>query len=261
MSEEATQDTGSQEVPVAFLDTLPEEIRGEPSLRNFTDAGQMAKSYVSAQRMIGADKVAIPSQSATPDEWRELYHKLGSPREASGYEFSKSDIEINDDTVNGLRAAALDAGLSKSQAETMMGFIRNTVGDIQTNYEAQGKELREESEHTLRNEYGRAFEQKVGLAQQAATRYLGSLDIFEEVQLADGRLLGDHPDIIKLFVQLGEEIGEDILEGEPTEMVMTPDDASRKIAEMMRPDGPYFDKMHPEHEFYVQEVGRLFEYK
>ena len=261
MSEETTQDIGSQEAPVAFLDTLPEEIRNEPSVRNFTNAGEMAKSYVSAQRMIGADKLAIPGQSATPDEWREVYRKLGAPADASAYEFSKSDIEINDDTVNGLRAAALDAGLSKSQAESMMGFIRNTVGDIQTNYEAQGEALREESEQTLRSEYGQAFEQKVGLAQKAATRYLGGLDLFEDVQLADGRLLGDHPDIIKLFAQLGEEIGEDNLEGEPTEMVMTPDEASRKIAEMMRPDGPYFDKRHPEHEFYVQEVGRLFEYK
>ena len=49
--------------------------------------------------------------------------------------------------------------------------------------------------------------------------------------------------------------------GEATEMVMTPDEAQRKIAEMMAPGTPYHDKMHPEHDFYVQEVGRLFEYK
>ncbi len=65
MSEEAIQDTGSQEVaggaeaaPVGFLDSLPEDLRGEPSLRTFTDPASLAKSYVNAQRMIGADKIA-----------------------------------------------------------------------------------------------------------------------------------------------------------------------------------------------------------
>ena len=59
MSEEATQDAGSQEVatqavaenaaPVNFLDSLPEDLRGNPSLKNFTDAGSLAQAatYVS----------------------------------------------------------------------------------------------------------------------------------------------------------------------------------------------------------------------
>jgi hypothetical protein len=93
MSEEAIQDTGSQEAvvaeaaPVSFLESLPEELRNEPSLRTFTDPGSLAKSYVNAQRMIGADKVAIPSKSATSDEWREVYTRLGAPTDVGGYQF------------------------------------------------------------------------------------------------------------------------------------------------------------------------------
>ena len=96
MSEEAIQDTGSQEgavadaAPVSFLESLPEEIRNEPRLRTFTDPGTLAKSYVSAQRMIGADKVAIPGSSATADDWREVYTRLGAPTEASQYELGKN---------------------------------------------------------------------------------------------------------------------------------------------------------------------------
>jgi hypothetical protein len=72
MSEETTQDTGSQDVatavsaaPVGFLDSLPEDLRMEPSLRNFTDPASLAKSYVHAQRMIGADKIPLPGKTAT----------------------------------------------------------------------------------------------------------------------------------------------------------------------------------------------------
>ena len=42
-----------------FLDTLPEDVRNEASLENIQDVGQLAKGYVSAQRMVGADKIAM----------------------------------------------------------------------------------------------------------------------------------------------------------------------------------------------------------
>ena len=63
MSEEATPQAGSPDVAadaapaVSFLDTLPEDLRGEPSLRNFNDVGALAKSYTHAQRMIGGDEI------------------------------------------------------------------------------------------------------------------------------------------------------------------------------------------------------------
>ena len=85
MSEEAIQDTGSQEVaggsqaaPIGFLDSLPEDLRGEPSLRTFTDPASLAKSYVNAQRMIGADKIPKPGKSWTDDQYNEFYNSVGS---------------------------------------------------------------------------------------------------------------------------------------------------------------------------------------
>ena len=98
------------------------------------------------------------------------------------------------------------------------------------------------------------------MAQLAARDLLGSTEIFDEIQLSDGRMLGDHPAIVKMFSNLAAQIGEDNLAGETTELVMTPEEASRQIAEMTRRDGPYWDRMHPEHDTYIQEVLRLREY-
>ena len=44
-----------QEQPQSFINTLPEDIREDASLQNFTDAGQLAKSYVHAQRMVNGN--------------------------------------------------------------------------------------------------------------------------------------------------------------------------------------------------------------
>jgi len=112
----------------------------------------------------------------------------------------------------------------------------------------------------LRQEFGQAFEQRLEMAQLAAKNLLGSTDMFDNIQLSDGRMLGDHPDIIRMFSNLASQIGEDNLAGDTTELVMTPQEAQRQITEMTRRDGPYWDRMHPEHETYIQEVLRLREY-
>ena len=73
MSDEATQDTGSQEVateaPVRFVDSLDESLRSNPSLQNFADANALAKSYVHARSMVGADKIVKPQSSWTDDQY------------------------------------------------------------------------------------------------------------------------------------------------------------------------------------------------
>jgi len=264
MSEEAIQDTGSQEVaeaaPANFLESLPEDLRAEPSLRNFTDPASLAKSYVHAQRKIGADKVPLPGKSATPDEWRAVYQKLGAPDEADAYDIKFDGSDFSDSDIDSLKAAALDAGLNNTQAQRIAQYFEETITGARSAFEGTAEDLRYQGEQELRQEFGKAFEQKVDLAQKAAHTLLGGTEIFDEITLADGRMLGDHPQIVKMFAGLAEQIGEDSLEGAPTEMIMTPDEASRQIAEMTGRGRPYWDKMHPEHENYVQQVLTLREY-
>lgn len=265
MSEEV-MDTGGAEAPAAeaapvnFLESLDEQYRNEPMFRHITSVNDMAKGYMNAQRMVGADKIALPGKSATPDEWREVYTRLGAPTDASGYEF-EGDSPLQDDYMNSFREHALKAGLNPSQANEMMNFVRGTVDGMNQGLEQSADEARYAGEQELRQEFGQAFEQRIEMAQMAAQNLLGGTQMFDEIQLSDGRMLGDHPDIIRMFSNLASAIGEDNLAGETTELIMTPEEASRQIAEMTRLDGPYFDKMHPEHDAYVQEVQRLYEYK
>ena len=79
-----------------------------------------------------------------------------------------------------------------------------------------------EAEQELRQEFGQAFEQRMALAYNAAKQLLGDADMLDEVQLADGRMLGDHPQVVRMFAKLAEQIGEDKLLGETSELIMTP---------------------------------------
>ena len=266
MSEEAIQDTGSQEVaggaisaPVGFLDSLPEDLRSEPSLRTFTDPASLAKSYVNAQRMIGSDKVAKPGKSWTDDQYNEFYNSVGRPDSADAYDMNLGD-GMNDESVKALRQAMWEAGLQPRQVDRLAKFITDSGESNQSETQSRTEAAVYESEQTLRAEFGKAYEQRIGMAQGAARTMLGEdgMQMFESVELSDGRKLGDHPEVIKMFSRLAEQIGEDNLVGEPTELVMTPDEAQRQLKEVMRQDGPYLDAKHPEHDAYVAEAQRLF---
>ena len=98
--------------------TIPEEIRGHKSLEHITDVGALAKSYVNAQSMIGADKIAIPGKHATDDDWGEVYRRLGRPDSPEGYELVNEmpeGAEASDDMLNWFRNAAHEAGLTPSK--------------------------------------------------------------------------------------------------------------------------------------------------
>ena len=265
MSEEATPQAGSPGVAdaapaISFNETLPEEYRSEPSLRNFKDVGGLAKSYLSAQRMVGAENIAKPSQSWTDDQWDQHHIHSGRPDTSQGYEF-KLDGQLADSTLEGFRESAHKAGLSGKQAQSVAEFMDSSLGQMQTDRADQAETLRHEGEQELRQQYGKAYDQKLDLAIGAARQMLGDkVDILENVELSDGRLLGDHPEIIRLFSAFAEQIGEDNLVGETTEMVMTPDEAQRQLTEVTRTDGPYWDKNHPERQAYVDEALRLRDY-
>ena len=61
-----------------FLSTIPEELRDHPSLSPIKDVENLARSYVNAQRLIGADKIPMPV-NPTEEDLDRIYSKLGTP--------------------------------------------------------------------------------------------------------------------------------------------------------------------------------------
>ena len=86
---EQTSEQPHQET--SFLSSLPEELQKEPSLQNFTNVGDMAKTLVHSQKMVGADKIAIPSKHATEEDWKQVYTKLGLPYNSQFWLVRKKD--------------------------------------------------------------------------------------------------------------------------------------------------------------------------
>lgn len=246
---------------------IPEEIRGHKSLEHIQDVGALAKSYVNAQSMIGADKLAIPGKHATDDDWNEVYARLGRPDSPEGYELQNNlaeGVEADDGMLDWYRQTAHEIGLTPTQAQKLLDKYNGELGARVPIDDGKAQEMIARTESELRREYGQAFDDRIGNANAMMMEFGDVIEIdgaatpaITEIELADGRLLGDHPDMIKMMVNIGqfisERIGEDTLEGIKTSNAMTPADAQAKLEELRSPNSPYWDQRHPQHDFYVEE--------
>ncbi len=220
MNEETTLDTGSQEVaqpvameaapaePVAqqevaqpvsevsWLDGLDEAYRENPLINKWETLNDFAKTHLNAQKLIGAEKVAIPGKSATDEEWQSVYQRLGSPKDPNEYDLEKTEV-FDESTYESFKNTAYEIGLSNKQASAIAAHFEKQVNDGREVLAQQVEEARFNGEQELRQEFGQHFEQRLTQAQAAARTVMGDTEIFDKIQLADGRALGDHPAIVK----------------------------------------------------------------
>ena len=266
MSEEQVAEVSTEEVaPSGTSDNwrsmIPEEIRDHKSLSTIEDVGSLAKGFVHAQSMIGADKIALPGKSSTADDWNAVYSKLGRPEDPSGYQIDYTPpegVQPDDGVVQWFMGVAHEAGLNNTQAQLIMDRYGGRLGELVGQDNAHTEQIQADTELELKREWGEAYEDQLGLA-NAALETFGELD-FAETPMPDGTMLGDHPSFIRFLANIGsfihEKVSEDTLEGVKMTGGQTPDEMREELAQLRAPGTPYWDNRHPEHDF---QVRRAFE--
>ncbi len=244
--------------------SIPEEIREHKSLQHINDIGALAKSYVHAQSMIGADKVAIPGKHATDEDWNEVYRRLGAPESSEQYNIVHNIPEgekTDQGMVDWFASAAHAAGLNQMQAQKLADQWNDMAAQGAQSEVADYESYVKDVEKELRSEYGQAFDDKLNLGNGVVSEF-GDLEVLE-LQMADGSYLGDNPNVIRLLANIGsfmqEKMGEDTLEGVKLSGGLTPEQARDKVSELTANGSPYWDARHPEYDWYVQEAMKFRE--
>ena len=237
---------------------LPDDLREHPSIAGMQDVASLAKSMVHAQSMVGADKIAVPGKWADDEDWSQVYDKLGRPSSAEDYglQFEVPDGGEADPALTGWFAeTAHKIGLNTKQAQQLAdSYIELTGGMGQPEVDLEAAKAEATSE--LRQEYGAAFDDRLG----KGNNFLGEFgaDGLMELRLQDGTPLMNHPAFIRTVVNaaqyIHESVSEDKLIGDKDSNVVTPGEAQKQLEEVMRPDSPYWDSRHPQHDVYVQRA-------
>jgi|TARA_R100001530_G_scaffold32974_1_gene25884 hypothetical protein len=239
---------------------LSDDLRADKSLENIKDISSLAKSYIHAQRLVGADKIPVPNKFATEKDWDAVYEKLGRPKTADEYKYNLSeDQKVDTEALKNFSSQAHKLGLLPTQAQGMVNYYNEMVGKQLADAESISTSQREKAMTELKTEWGQAYDQKL----QKANTVVSS--VFPKgimsINLEDGTKLGDHSEVIKAFAALGEKMGEDDIIKSDGPVYMTPKQIEKQIGELQQTGSAYWDKNHPNHDTAVQEVQTLIQKK
>ena len=258
LAEATTEQKEAEPKVINFKEVIPEKYKDEKALANFTSMDDFVKSYLSAQRLVGANKVAIPNKMATDEDWEEVYSKLGRPAKPEDYKYSFSEEDINADQLKNFNETAHRIGLLPKQAERIIKFYN----EMNTQAEVDNQKLFEEKQTVamtdLKKEFGPTYTKRLDQAKKLATETLGN-EMLNNTVLKDGTRLGDSVEVIKAFSMLADKLSEDeIIKGEGTGY-QTASDIEKEISELTEDGSPYWNKTHPNHAKTVDRVFKLRE--
>lgn len=224
-----------------FLETLPDAYKVDPAFKNFNSLEDMARSYKSAASMVGLDKndvLRIPKES-TPEAMGEIWNKLGRPEAVDGYEYTAYKDIIPQDEFSEYAKIAHDNGISNQGFKALVDSVLSKANGAQAGQSEASIKQVEEWQSQIKQEYGAAHAEKIGLAQKAVLT-LGGKELVNEI--SKNPAMFENPAVIKAFVNMGEQLQkiaiqtkEDngFLNGASTASgAMSPSEAKAAIAEL-----------------------------
>ena len=219
-------------------------------------AGLM-KSYIHASGMVGKDKVSLPHETWTDDQYSDFYNKIGRPEDIKEYNIENNvtkGIEKNEEFFNALKESAYKAGLAPKQAQQMSDFFNNFLGDSVTKNNEMNQVASDAEAGKLKQEWGDAYDQK----NQRAFRALQDFASKEEIQDMSDKGLLQQPSIARLFSKIADAMGEDSLKVKGGQIFgKTSEELVQEIESYYKAGHPFVTKGHPEQKFYREKMMKL----
>lgn len=251
---------------------LPEDLRSEKVFesikgKDWNEAGPLlAKNYVHAQRLVGADKLVLPTEKSTPEEIKAFRQKLGVPEkpEEYGYKLPEglTEDKLDKARVDLWRKEMHEAGIPKAAAERLLNkYLAEEHGSLQAQLAARDKEI-EGFELKTREMFGDKFEEKLNLARWAAKEF-GNEELMGILEQSG---LGSHPSVVAMLAKIGESLSEGGPRGggsgtgSPEIGSMSPETATAALNAFNRDQEKQkalWNDQHPQHDAVVKERAAL----
>ena len=260
ITQETKQEATTSTTQSTWKDSISEEYRKDPNIEKFTEIDALAKSYINATKMIGQDKVAVPTNNSTEEAWNEVYDKLGRPESAEKYSLdAKSKIvSLDDNAVKQFAETSHKLGLNNKQAQGLLEFYKQNMEGTAQQAKIDTETAQAQAEQELRSEWGREFDTKVKQASSLAKANIKPEIL--DMTLSNGTRLGDHPEIIKGFAKIAGMMSEDKIVSTESESVQSNQSIQDEIDSIINDKAsPYWHKGHPNHDKQVQQVYTLRE--
>lgn len=177
---------------------LKENKDAVKALAKFEDISSLASSYIELEKKLGSMHT-LPGEKATKEELDAFYKKLGKPDAADKYGFKQEW-----DAEKRFAEAAYEANLSDAQAKSLYTFFHKIGEEQQAQLAKAVKKQAEETDAALKKEFGNKVNEKMEQYTKGLKAF-GSDSIFSQLEQTG---LAYHPDFVKMFIKIGEALGE-----------------------------------------------------
>lgn len=245
-----------------WREALPEDLATDGALADFRDWRDVPKSYIHARRSLSRDKLPIPGENASQEEWDAFYNRLGRPEAPENYEFTGPDeppegfvypARLEADFRKWAHADGLTAGQAKKLWSRLTGHMVENFNNTMT----QAKTAIGKQWDTLKQDWGTNYKNRAALAKKAFFSINQALGEGNEVPAQALQ----NPQLLRMYALVGEHMSEDQLgDVKPgSGQTMTRREAMAKIQSYQDDrKGPYWNADHPAHKRVMNEVRELY---
>ena len=253
--------TATAEPTKSWFDGLDSDLKNHPSITKFKDPASLAKSYVNLEKAIGGDKVPVPTEKSSQEEWDMFYNRLGRPSVPENYKLPELDLpegfpEMPEEALKDFKKEAHAKGLTDRQAGELYKWYMETEKQRFNQMSEERVNQRNNAEKTLRKEWGKAFDGNLDMIKGLIDKYGGQTvrDAFDRTGV------GNDPVMAKFLLEMSKNLSEDALGGKGRPYTMSPEEAEGEINKIMgTKEHPYWNKMHPEHKAALDRMKSLAE--
>ena len=233
----------------SWREHVPSDLASHPALQNITDMSGLVKGYVESQDAL-EKRVQVPTDQSSPDDWNAFYKSIGRPDTPEGYAEALKDEGFQwAEGSEVLQKAVHDAGLTAKQ----VSMLSKTINEMGAAQQADAEKTQDNVIQSLRGEWGKNFDQRLGLAREAVKQF-GTEGINEMLSRTGA---GNDPAFIKMMSQVGQTLADQGMIDGQSFGVMSREDAAKE-AERITALPAYSDPSDPDHNRVVEEATRLF---
>jgi len=253
---EVTTDTtteGATDESAPWYSTLPEDLRDNPSITKYKTPEDLARGKLNADKVIGYDRIPVPTEKSGPEVWDEVYARLGRPENPDGYTFKGIEGKpIDENLVKSFSPIAHKAGINQQQLSVIEEWWNEAQTQAEQNYIESANKILKQQETTLRKEWGNNYEAQKQLAYDAIRKFGG-----EDAEYFVQTGLADEPMFVRLMNKVGKMTLEDSIGTEGAAEFESATDIRKEIDEIRKNrEHPFNIAKHPDHQ---QEVRLMSE--
>lgn len=226
-----------------WRESLPEDIRGEASFGPIQSVESLARSYLHSQKLIGRDKVPVPTANSSDAEWDAFYAKAGRPDSADKYDVNIKDL--GDEGNKGLKEVAFKAGLSPKQLKSIVDWSEsNYAAQLESHKSSQEVKIKQQTEEFTKKLGGpEHYKAAVERANQALT-FTAKPELAKFLKDSG---LGQDPMFIEYFDSLAKRMKEDGMKGNGGENFGSAIDEIQSQIKSFESHPAYYNTAHDQH--------------